>query len=78
MIDQKKSIKISVQTHYVSDMLNSLKTWMKRLRRPVGRRPEDDGYEAWCRDPLSHPQLRNLSERQLADLPFDPKAICRR
>lgn len=29
----------------------------------------------WRRDPLSHPDLQVMSERELADLPFDPGAI---
>lgn len=31
--------------------------------------------ELWRRDPLSHPDLHAMSERELADLPFDPGAI---
>ncbi|RYH06135.1 hypothetical protein EU800_24900 [Tropicimonas sp. IMCC6043] len=26
---------------------------------------------AWWRDPLSHPDIRRMSPRELADLPFD-------
>lgn len=29
----------------------------------------------WHRDPLSHPALRGMDERGLADLPFDPRKI---
>ncbi|MGJ8532319.1 MAG: hypothetical protein ACSHYC_09055 [Alphaproteobacteria bacterium] len=29
----------------------------------------------WSRDPLSHPDLQAMSERELADLPFDPGTI---
>lgn len=29
----------------------------------------------WCKDPLSHPDLELMSERELADLPFDPAHI---
>ena len=29
----------------------------------------------WDRDPLSHPALRAMSQRDLGDLPFDPRAI---
>lgn len=29
----------------------------------------------WNRDPLSHPDLEIMSERELADLPFDPETI---
>lgn len=27
----------------------------------------------WRRDPLSHPDLRAMSQRELADLPFSPE-----
>ena len=27
---------------------------------------------AYARDPLSHPAIRRMSEREKADLPFDP------
>ena len=30
-----------------------------------------------CRDPLSHPDIARMSERELADLPFDPRSFCR-
>ncbi|WP_299407213.1 hypothetical protein [uncultured Roseobacter sp.] len=29
----------------------------------------------WKRDPLSHPALRQMSKRELSDLPFDPGHI---
>lgn len=29
----------------------------------------------WSKDPLSHPDLQVMSERELADLPFDPGTI---
>nr|WP_265517161.1 hypothetical protein [Nitratireductor luteus] len=31
--------------------------------------PQDDG-EAWRRDPLAHPVLQAMSQRELADLPL--------
>ena len=35
-------------------------------------RPEDELQRraAWMRDPLSHPDIDAMSERELADLPF--------
>jgi hypothetical protein len=30
---------------------------------------------AWRRDPLSHPALRAMSQRDLGDLPFDPRRV---
>lgn len=29
----------------------------------------------WWRDPLSHPDIARMSERERADLPFDPAAL---
>ena len=29
----------------------------------------------WWRDPLSHPQIARMSERERADLPFDPRRV---
>ncbi|WP_164749729.1 hypothetical protein [Nitratireductor alexandrii] len=37
--------------------------------RFAGETPERD-RERWRRDPLSHPSLRCLSQRELGDLPF--------
>ncbi len=31
---------------------------------------------AWERDPLSHPAIRQMNERQRADLPFEAKCVC--
>lgn len=44
---------------------------MMKLRLVVRRLGETDcdSPDVW-RDPLSHPALRSMSERQLADLPF--------
>lgn len=44
------------------------------LARPVG--PEAKPYSedervTWIRDPLSHPELEQMSVRELADLPFN-------
>jgi len=40
--------------------------------------PRDDEPVAdWQRDPLSHPALEIMGLDQLADLPFDPRAVCR-
>jgi hypothetical protein len=30
---------------------------------------------AWRRDPLCHPDIRKMSERELSDLPFDPALV---
>lgn len=29
----------------------------------------------WARDPLSHPDIARMSERERGDLPFDPRAF---
>ena len=31
--------------------------------------------ESWWRDPLSHPDVSRMSQRQLGDLPIDPRRI---
>ncbi|PSH70781.1 hypothetical protein CU102_01665 [Phyllobacterium brassicacearum] len=37
----------------------------------------DDAPADWHRDPLSHPALEAMCLDQLADLPFDPRTVCR-
>ncbi|MER8635746.1 hypothetical protein [Mesorhizobium sp. M1365] len=39
---------------------------------PIGTQPHQDDSEAtsWVTDPLSHPVLDTMSERELADMPF--------
>lgn len=50
---------------------------MKFFSRVAGRLPgraemlSEDDEAAWLRDPLSHPELENMSPRELADLPFN-------
>ncbi|MEO3427902.1 hypothetical protein AAFN88_03530 [Pelagibius sp. CAU 1746] len=29
----------------------------------------------WRRDPLAHPALRAMTQRELGDLPFDPRSV---
>ncbi len=42
-----------------------------RLARPVDRHQAHHcGEERWLADPLSHPDLARMDERQLADLPL--------
>lgn len=36
-----------------------------------------DPAEPWARDPLAHPDIARMSERERADLPFDPSTIRR-
>lgn len=49
--------------------------WHERAA-PVDPR-EDEPKDGWQRDPLSHPALAAMGLDQLADLPFDPRAVCR-
>jgi hypothetical protein len=30
----------------------------------------------WWRDPLTHPAIARMTERERADLPFDPARLC--
>ena len=46
----------------------------KRFRRRASSRPPAE--DRWQHDPLSHPEIRNMSPAQLADLPFEPWRIC--
>lgn len=41
-----------------------------RLPRRAAILPEDE-RDVWTRDPLSHPELENMTARELADLPFN-------
>ena len=53
--------------------------WLMRRRRRAasGRRAAAaETCRTWWSDPLSHPDLREMSLDQLADLPFDPRRIC--
>ncbi len=46
-----------------------IKFLLSRLRR-THIQPTTEIRLAWMRDPLSHPDLQTMSERELADLPF--------
>lgn len=45
------------------------------LRCAARPRPAAAAAEAWRRDPLAHPALQAMSQRELADLPFDPRDV---
>lgn len=40
------------------------------LRWRAARQVDAETMAAWRRDPMSHPVLRSMDERELADLPF--------
>ena len=41
------------------------------LKRAATKRDQDtEASSAWLRDPLQHPDLARMAERELADLPF--------
>ncbi|WP_376705687.1 hypothetical protein RQ479_15095 [Mesorhizobium sp. ISC25] len=46
-------------------------SWLSAFS-PIGTQPHrhDSGATSWGTDPLSHPVLDTMSERQLADMPF--------
>ncbi|MEZ5668032.1 MAG: hypothetical protein R3F55_11480 [Alphaproteobacteria bacterium] len=52
-----------------------LKIFARGRSRPHGGRRRHDACRCWCSDPLAHPALRAMTADQLADLPFDPRAI---
>ena len=50
----------------------SLKIFERRASVAPGRTPGDS---CWWRDPLTHPDLAAMDQRQLGDLPFNPARI---
>ncbi|TFF19843.1 hypothetical protein E3C22_19440 [Jiella endophytica] len=63
----------SLKTLLIS-ALTGLRGWPLGPRRiPDARRRGAGGKSPdWRRDPLTHPDLVRMDERQLADLPFSP------
>jgi hypothetical protein len=47
----------------------------RRFWGPAGRSAVALGDAGWRRDPLAHPALRGMTQRELGDLPFDPYAV---
>lgn len=47
-----------------------LKFFFSRSRRGVPSRRCDPATADWLRDPLAHPDIEAMDERQRADLPF--------
>lgn len=45
-------------------------SYMAGLRRRASQPVDMETMAAWRRDPLSHPALRDMDERELADLPL--------
>lgn len=45
--------------------------------RPAGLRPGDPA-DCWRLDPLSHPAIRRMTERERSDLPFDRERLAAR
>lgn len=41
----------------------------------VGPVRADHHEDGWRRDPLSHPDIRKMNKREIADLPIDPNLI---
>ena len=44
--------------------------YILELLRATSPRIDQEAVVSWRRDPLSHPALMNMSERELADLPL--------
>jgi hypothetical protein len=69
----KKSIVGWNLTSYVLVILKLL-TYLNHLLTMQARVLPDMyrvSCESWYRDPLAHPSVERMSERELADLPFD-------
>jgi hypothetical protein len=48
--------------------------YIRRLRMTLHAAEEYlQEQEVWRRDPLAHPDIRRMSERQIADLPFNSR-----
>ncbi|MEK1853594.1 MAG: hypothetical protein AAAC48_17450 [Phyllobacterium sp.] len=57
----------------IFSLLRALPLWLRDNQVQASRNADVD----WRRDPLSHPALRTMCLDQLADLPFDPRAVLR-
>ncbi len=44
--------------------------YILKLLRAASQRIDQEAAAAWRRDPLSHPALRTMDERAIADLPL--------
>ncbi|MDD9721187.1 hypothetical protein PVW51_10795 [Sulfitobacter sp. PR48] len=53
--------------------LENLFGWFSRDRRKA--RAEAHARALWGRDPLSHPDIARMTERERADLQFQPSCI---
>ncbi|NIA71018.1 hypothetical protein HBA54_20675 [Pelagibius litoralis] len=54
---------------------NPLSGLLQRFRAPGLDGEAAARRIAWRRDPLSHPALQAMSQRDLGDLPFDPRVV---
>jgi hypothetical protein len=51
--------------------------YIEKLRNTLHAAEEYlEEQEVWRRDPLAHPEIRRMSERQIADLPFTHRPCC--
>jgi len=56
----------------------SVAAFFRRFRNELRAAAADfHEQENWRHDPLSHPALAAMGERDLADLPFEPKSVWR-
>jgi hypothetical protein len=53
----------------IISILSGLSTMSQRNSKPAGA-AQPGIVPEWARDPLAHPDLDAMSERELADLPF--------
>lgn len=57
-------------------MKRAFASYARRLYRPLsGARAQRRQERSWRRDPLSHPDIQRMSERERADLQFMPCCI---
>jgi len=46
-------------------------SFVRSLFEQAAAQPGNDEVAVWVRDPLAHPALQIMSERELGDLPFN-------
>lgn len=54
---------------------SALAALWRRVRPAVRHQRTAAEAASWRRDPLSHPAVQAMSQRELGDLPFDPRRV---
>jgi hypothetical protein len=60
------------------DMEHTFFSYLNQLiERQFGEQKPQDPLSHWRRDPLAHPDIKRMTERERADLQFNPHCIAR-